>query len=147
MTNDDELMESLRRIAGLADPVPAPVAESARTALSTRRPDEELAALLTDSAHVPELVRGAGDEVRLLYFESGPVSVELQVESAGSRISVEGLVAGAGGEIIVESAATRRSTVTDSEGWFSFPDLPHGVMRIHLRASDGRPVTTSWVRL
>src|SRR5438093_12151166 len=48
MTNDDELMESLRRIAGLADPVPAPVAESARTALSTRRFDEELAALLTD---------------------------------------------------------------------------------------------------
>jgi hypothetical protein len=146
MTTDDELMAALRRIAAEVDPVPEPVTESARAALATRRLDEELAALLTDSALQADLVRG-DEDVRLLSFESGRISVELQVEPAGGRVSVKGLATGAAGEVVVESAGTRRSTTIDPEGWFSLADLPRGTTRMHLRATDGTPVATSWVLL
>jgi hypothetical protein len=141
---DDELMARLRRIAAAAEPTPKYVTESGHAALSTRRLDEELAALLVDSALQPEIVRGSDDGVRLLVFESGQVSVELQVEDAGIVLSVRGLVTGASGEVVVESAGVRRPTPIDPEGWFSMSGLPHGATRMHLRAGGG-PVITDWV--
>jgi hypothetical protein len=145
MSDDDELMAGLRRIADVVDPVPDTVTENARAALSLGRLDHELATLLIDSALQSDLVRGAEDDVRLLTFESPRVSVELQAEPAGDRVSVRGLVTGAAGEIVVESAGEGRSTAIDPEGWFNLPGVPHGATRMHLRADDGTQVTTAWV--
>jgi hypothetical protein len=147
MTDDDELMQRLRRIADEVDAPPELVAETARAALSTRRLDEELAELLHDSdLTTPQLVRGAGGP-RSLSFETVAVSLELQIEQADSDITVSGVVSGSSGEVTVETttAGSRRAQIDDN-GWFRITNLPPGALRVHVTATDASGVTTRWIR-
>ncbi|MGX7826202.1 hypothetical protein ACTG9Q_14025 [Actinokineospora sp. 24-640] len=148
MTDDDRLVDLLRGTAARIDPPPPAVAEAARAALSTRRVDEELAALIADSDLVGAgVVRDGGDEPRLLVFETAGVSLELQVEHVGARVVLRGLVTGARGPVVVETPGGRHTAQLDAEGWFTVPGLAAGGLRVRLRGDDGTPVTTSWVRV
>lgn len=145
---DELLMDRLRAAALAVDPVPAHVEEAARAALSARRLDEELAELVLDSElAAPGLVRSDDAEVRLLSFETGPVSVELQVRNRGRARSVRGLAAGSTGPIDVEQSGVARRVEPDADGWFGIEEIPAGATRLRLRAADGAAVTTAWVLL
>ena len=148
MTNDDELIERLRRIAEEIDAPPELVAETARAAFLTRRLDEELAELLRDSDHATsQLVRGEASGPRVLSFETAAVSLELQIEEAAGRITLSGVVSGSSGEATIETTtAEPRTSQIDESGWFRVEDLPTGALRVHITAADGRAVTTSWIR-
>jgi hypothetical protein len=146
MTDDDELMSTLRRIAGELDPVPEVVVDNSRAALLTLGLDAELAELLLDSATAAGPVRGEPDQVRLLSFRSGDVSLEMQAEYAGDHVSVRGLVDGADGSLDVDLAEGHRNLPIDAGGGFS-TRLPRGAARFRLRARGGRVITTSWVLL
>jgi len=149
MTNGEMLIERLRRIAEIVDDPPPSSDQAARAALASRRLDGELAELMMDSdLSQAALVRGpdgTDDGVRLLSFETSSVSVELQIEQQQGRLSLRGLVTGASGEAVVETAAESRTVPIDAEGWFVAGDLPRGAVRVRLRALDGTTVTTSWV--
>lgn len=136
----------LRAIAQVVDGPPPVVAAAARAALSTRRLDGELAELTADSAMADLAVRGEREvEVRLLSFETATVSVELQVDAVDERLTMRGLVSGAAGEAVVETATEHRAAPIDPQGWFLAADLPRGLVRVRLAAQDGTSVTTSWV--
>lgn len=142
---DDELLAELARVAALVDPPPELVVEAARAALTTRRVDEELARLVADSAlGDAALVRGA-DAIRLLSFEFGEVSVELQVEQVGGRLTVRGLVSGASDEVTVDTPGAEHTGRIGAGGWFAVEDLPPGLVRVRFRAADGTPVSTGWI--
>ncbi|GAB1515126.1 hypothetical protein [Actinophytocola sp. KF-1] len=138
---DERLLARLRETAAEYDPVPEHVLAAARAALGTRRMDEELAALVADSALADTGVRAAAPEVRLLTFESAGVSLELQVEYRDDRVSVRGLVTGATGEAVVEVAGERHAVPID-DGWFAVTGLPRGATRVTVPGT-----TTSWVSL
>lgn len=138
---DDQLLARLRDTAAVFDPVPEHVLAAARAALTTRRMDEELAALVADSALTDAGVRAGAAEVRLLTFESADVSLELQVEYRDDRMSVRGLVTGATGEAVVEVAGERHAVPID-DGWFAVTGLPRGATRVSVPGT-----TTSWVSL
>lgn len=142
---DEQLMARLRNAAAAHDPVPDHVLAAARAALDTRRLDEELAALVADSALADVGVRAVESEVRLLTFEAADVSVELQVEHAADRVSVRGLVTGATGDVVIEVAGERHPVPID-EGWFAVTGLPRGATRVSVPGPGG-PVVTSWVQL
>jgi hypothetical protein len=145
----DVLMDRLRTAAATADPVPDLVLETARAALLTRRLDAELAQLVLDSATDDDrlvAVRGAGpDGVRMLSFRTDRVSIEVQVTETESGRSLLGVVTGASGDVEVETDAGTGRYPIDAVGRFSVPDLPPGVVRLHLTADDGTAVTSSWV--
>jgi hypothetical protein len=144
--DDDELLARLRSAAAGNDPPPALLVDHARVALSLRRLDAELAALVMDSELVePGVTRAAGNEPRLLLFEAGGVSLELQVEPEWDGISLRGLVSGAGGEAVVHLGEQRRSAPIDADGWFTLSGLPGGTIRVELRRDDGAAVVTGWV--
>jgi hypothetical protein len=147
MTNDDELMQRLRRIADEVDAPPELVAETARAAISTRGLDEELAELLHDSdLTTAELVRGAGGP-RSLSFETAMVDLNLQIEQAAGRVTLSGVVSGASGEATIETTTASHTARIDDRGWFRVTDLPSGAaLRVHVAADDGSAVTTSWIR-
>ncbi|WP_103336308.1 hypothetical protein [Amycolatopsis sp. CA-126428] len=148
MTTDDELMDVLRAAAAEADPVPDLVLRQARAALTTRDLDAELADLAFDSDLAEAgTVRAAGDDVRLLSFESPRVSVELQVEYAGGRVSLRGLITGATGEALIEAAGERHTSPIGAEGWFAATGLARGATRVTVTATDGTTVTTGWASL
>jgi len=88
MTDDEELMTSLSRIAARFDPVPQAVIDHGRAALLTRGLDAELAELLLDSALESTQVRGDQEQVRLLSFYVHDISVEVQVEYEDDQVSL-----------------------------------------------------------
>jgi hypothetical protein len=149
-TTDDQLIARLRGLAEQVDPPPELVLEAGRAAFLMRRIDAELAELVLDSAvdAGPVLVRAAEeDTVRMLSFESGTVSIEVQVTEADGLRSLLGMVSGASGPVEVETTHGRSSVDLDDLGRFSVTDVPSGTVRLHLTADDGTPVTTSWVSL
>ena len=114
-----------------------------------RRLDEELAELVRDSAQDHSgvlVVRGEGD-VRLISFETGPVTVELQVTDRGA---VRDLVAQVTGTAVVgaevETSAGRRP-VPIEDSLFTVDGVPAGLLRLRLLTGAGRDLVTSWVRV
>jgi hypothetical protein len=148
VSTDDELMEHLRRIASEVDAAPDLVTESARAAFSTRRLDDELAELLHDSGVTTSAaVRGAQPGPRLLSFESGEVSLELQIEEVHGRLVLRGIAIGTVGDAEVETTTTGPHVAAiDHQGWFRVETLPVEALRVRVRAANGTAVTTSWIR-
>lgn len=149
--DDDALLGELRSLATRTDPVPDHVAELARAAFDWRTLDAELARLVMDSADrelAGELVRSAG-MVRLLTFETGEVTIEIEVERASDgTLTLTGLLLPqqaarlelhhATGELPVEAGADGRFGAYGlSPGPFRLSCLPHG----------GRRIETEWTSL
>lgn len=149
MTTDEEreldvLMDRLREADDRVGPVPDAVVRDARAAFVLRRLDEELAELVSDSATMAESVRGPGESVRLLSFETAEIGVELQVEQSGAGVVIRGVVTGARGQVVVETPGGRVAVDLDDEGWFVLEGVSSGPTRVRLTAADGTPVVTSW---
>lgn len=149
MTADDVLLARLRAVLDQVDPMPAQVAVEASALFGLRRLDEQLAELVRDSADDRGrllAVRGEGD-VRLISFETGPVTVELQVTERGPARDLVAQVAGAvvvGAE--VETAGGRRP-VPIEDSLFTLDGVPAGLLRLRLLTGAGRDLVTSWVRV
>lgn len=146
---DEALLGRLRLIVEQLDPLPAHVLEGSKALLGLRRLDEELAELVRDSEQERGrllAVRGEGD-VRLISFETGPVTVELQVTERGA---VRDLVAQVSGTAVVraevETAAARR-TVPVEDSLFTLDGVAAGLLRLRLLTAAGRDLVTSWVRI
>jgi hypothetical protein len=133
--NDDEFLDVLRAAADEFDPVPAGVLRDASAALALRSLDAELAELVEAEA----LVRG--DEPVTLAFESEHVTLNLEITDG----VVRGFVTGAEGEAVVETPRSRRA-VPITDGWFTVAEVPPGLVRVRVTASDGTVVVTRWAR-
>lgn len=146
MTTDDELVERLRRLAAAVEPVPEAVTEAARAAFLTRRLDEEIAMLLRDSALSASAVRGTEPGPRLLSYEVGDVSLELELELVGRFLTLRGLALGTVGDAEVDAGATGPHVgVVDDHGWFTVEALPPGPLRVRVHTAAGAVVTTGWI--
>src|SRR6266496_2920401 len=91
MSDDDELERELRRAERLLDPVPPHLLRGAVDMFEWRTIDAELAELVFDSVAAREamLVRGA-DQPRLLTFQAGDLSIELEVTGTGAARGIAG---------------------------------------------------------
>lgn len=149
LIQDDPLFQRLRGVSEQADPVPEFVLEAARAAFLMRRIDAELAELVMDSAvdAGSVLVRGPGDHVRMLSFETQQVSVDIQVTTTDGLRALLVVVDGASGAVTIETTDGTKEAVIDEHGRFSVDGIPAGTVRLHLTAADGSAVTTSWVSL
>lgn len=149
---DLALLQWLSRVAAVLDPEPPHLRELGRLALSVRRVDAELAALVADSDRMSAAVRLAGtNSPRVVSFEVEDVVVEVQVSDRAAGRSLLGLVEGldlqAGDRVDLETArAEVRSAPLDVMGRFDFADVPRGLVRLRVLAG-GRDVTTDWVGL
>lgn len=146
--NDEALLARLGTVLDEFDPMPAEVLTEGRALFGLRRLDEELAELVRDSAEDRSgllAVRGEGD-VRLISFETGPVTVELQVTERGT---VRDLVAQVTGTALVgaevETSAGRQD-IPIEDSLFTVEDVPAGFLRLRLHTVAGRHLVTSWVR-
>lgn len=150
-TAEDDLEARLRAIAAEAEPPPEHVLDAARAAFALRDLDAELAALVADSAvDAPAvLTRAVVSDVRMLSFECGSVTVELDVESdPGTHLlRLSGLAVGAIGEVVVVRSESRAAVEISADGRFTAEGIEPGPMRLELTSADGRRVTTSWITL
>ena len=151
---DDTERATIRRLLLGADPVPAEVVAAAKSSLTWRTIDAELAALAYDSLLSDELVgtRGAGGP-RAVSFEYGTTSIELEISSTGQASSLIGQIAPAapiGLELQHASGGPVMELATDARGRFSVAEMRAGQVRFLLRFASGRgpaQLLTEWITI
>jgi len=146
---DEELLARLRDVLAEVDPVPDHLVGGAKALLGLRRVDEELARLVRDSAEERGrllAVRGEGD-VRLISFETGPVTVELQVTEQGPTRDLVAQVAGTGVARAEVETSGGRQRVPVKDSLFTLDGVAAGLLRLRLLTDSGRELVTSWVRV
>jgi hypothetical protein len=147
--NIEDLEARMRAVTGEADPPPELVLEAGRAAFAMRTIDTELAELVADSAYDDAglVTRAVVSDVRMLSFECGDVSVELDVETDpwSRSLRVQGIAVGAVGDVVVVRTGSRTPVPLDADGRFDAGDVEPGPLRLELATADGRRVTTSWV--
>jgi hypothetical protein len=149
--SDDDLLARLGAIARVVDPVPPLVADMARAALGLRALDAELAALINDSAVEAAATRAPGDEVQLLEFETPSLAIAVQISSDQGARSMLGQLTSTQTPVevtvAIESSSGERTPEipVDSQGRFSWPDLPGGAIRLRCTRPDRSAVVTPWI--
>jgi hypothetical protein len=148
---EEELLSELRALAQAADPVPSEVSFAAKGSLAWRRIDADLAELTFDSLLEDAALAGirGGDTVRLVTFDAGDVSVEVEVTEAGDRRRVIGqLVPPQIARVEIRTSADHHEVDADELGRFAIDQLPPGPASLRCRLTNsGRVVETGWVVL
>jgi hypothetical protein len=151
---DAALLDRLRPLVEDDDPVPPQVIAAARATSTWRRIDEELAELgelaeLTgDSLSLAAGVRGGA--TRLLTYEAGDLTVEIEVSDDDGRVRILGQVVPARAVLVRVEQPTRAVEVSADElGRFRVTGLAAGPTRLCLTpsAGGGEPVRTQWTLL
>jgi hypothetical protein len=153
---DEPLVADLRDYFARVDPVPPLVAQAAKAALGWRRLDADLAELLADSTLEAESlasVRGAGAAVRSVSFGAGELTIDLEIHTEGTRLTLLGLLTPpsiASIEIQTADGAIGATTESDATGRFR-TQLPAGG-RVRLRLMPRDPglaslIETSWITI
>jgi hypothetical protein len=139
--SDEQLLQELRNVLP-ADPVPPAVVAAARATFTWRSVDDELAALLSDSADLALTgVRGGGD--RRLSFEAPQLVIEfvLVPGSRGSRI--EGQLAPPGPARIEVLRGDQVTEIeADEHGRFALDGIANGPLALRVLRGGDPPVRT-----
>jgi hypothetical protein len=153
-TDDDILIDELRRVFAAIDPIPEPVQIAARAAIEWHTIDAELAALVSDSiVDEPVLaVRGAG-QPRMLTFEAPGLTIELEAESGGGDTLrlVGQLVPPQAAQIAVHYGDDLIATRADAGGRFVAAGVDRGPVslrcRLDKKTGESRLVETPWLSI
>ncbi|MFG2042384.1 hypothetical protein [Dactylosporangium sp. NPDC048998] len=149
MIGEEEVLSSLREIAGRHDPVPPAVLAAARASLAWRNPDAALAELVRDS--LDRLIAVRGGTPRVLTFLGGALTIDVQVTSHAGAVDVVGELAPVvAARVVVESPGGSHETSADAEGRFRVEGIAAGPVRLRCEPEvEGAfvPVRTEWVQL
>lgn len=148
MIGEEEVLRSLRDIAGRQDPVPDNVLAAARASLAWRDPDAALAQLTADSAKDRLVAVRGGGSPRLLSFFGGSLTIDVQATTREGAVEVVGEVSPAvPARIVLESPTGSHETDVDDDGRFRFQGVAAGSIRLRCEPVDGPTVHTEWVLL
>ena len=141
--SDDELLGMLGDLLRRVDPMPETVREAASASLSWRDPDSQLAMLISDSeAEQLTTVRGAAP--RLLTFEVGARSVDLEVTSEARQARLVGqLMPNGAATVTIQHGNGTSEVEADALGRFVVSDVASGLVRICWDRGESR-VCTEW---
>jgi len=148
--DDTELEEQLRELGARLDPVPPRLLSVAADSYIWRTIDSDLAELVFDSAldeHVTA-TRG-GEYARLLTFEAGGLSVDVQVTGSGQDRRIVGqLTPPQRLAVAVRQGQNLTGMDADELGRFGGPlgDGPFSLL-CSAGADRDRPVVTDWISL
>jgi hypothetical protein len=149
---DELLLDELRRIASIVDPIPEALMHAGRESLTWLRVDAELAELLSDSIVDDErlaLVRSGGG-VRAVTFEADGFAIELDILGDGAHRTLVGqLVPAAIAEIELQTSEAARTLSSDAHGRFRAEHVPAGRMRLRVTGhpESPAPAETSWITI
>jgi len=148
LPTDDALVDELRRVRALADPVPAAWRRAALASLAWQDIDAEPAALAYDSlsGRDPRLAGGqpGTQAVRELRYAAGAAGLSLEVDLNADRLRVVGEVSPAAAvEVVAVWPEGRQATTADDRGAFRFDDLPRRPVCFVVAGES--PVKTGWI--
>ncbi|MET9523293.1 hypothetical protein ABZ935_05545 [Streptomyces coeruleorubidus] len=137
------LEEELRQAAAVLDPVPAELQQIAVDAYALHDLDARVAELTFDSLVDALPVRGAGDPPRMLTFQAGEVTVDIEVTAHGLMGQV--LPPQPARIEVLTGPRPGSSLTSDDLGRFTADAPPPGPFALRLRTG-GDVVVTEWLR-
>ncbi|GAB3063661.1 hypothetical protein GCM10027053_27900 [Intrasporangium mesophilum] len=149
--DDEAMLDHLRAIADVVDPVPEDVIELGKAAFALHHADAILMTMATDELSGASVRASRGDQgsSRLHVFEHGSVSIEVEATSRGDFARAIGVVDDrehpdlADHQMTLETKSS--STTVDLDGGrFTFERVPLGLARLVLEHSGERVMTTTW---
>jgi hypothetical protein len=139
--SDDDLLATLAELLRRADPPPAAAVEAASASLAWLDPDTALARLIDAQEHAS--VRGAAP--RLLTFQVGEVSVDLEVTAEGYRVRLVGQLVPTGpATVSVQHRDGTTDVQADELGRFVVGDVASGLVRLTCTPDDSPRFRTEW---
>ena len=143
-TDDDGLMDQLADALAQDSDVPPHRRRAAYGAFAWRAVDEELLALVHDSAMQPAAAIRGDEDARTLAFEGDGLSLELELDD--STLTGQLLRSGGGVVVTMERAdGESRTARTDASGFFTMPGAS-GPTRFAVEV-DGVERRTEWLVL
>jgi hypothetical protein len=145
---DEVILERLRRVADAVDPVPDDLVEQGRALFRLHRPGVDVMQLVTGG----ELSAVRGPEAgssRLHVFESGTVSLDVEVTRRGDFARALGVVVDSADAQLADCRVTLEtpasSTTVDLEaGRFTLERVPLGRVRLVLERGERAVLQTPW---
>ncbi|MGH3321959.1 MAG: hypothetical protein ACRDN9_17660 [Streptosporangiaceae bacterium] len=150
--SDESLLDELRTVLAMIDPVPRQVDKAARASFDWRTIDVELAELVADSAVQPfAVVRTPAPDAgpRLLTFEAPGLTIEVEVADEGDERRLIGqLVPPQVADVEVRWRGGSLRGNSDTIGRFIAAPVPAGPVSVACWLGDSpTPVVTSWVTI
>ena len=148
--DDEGLLAALHEVIGHDEPVPDLSADLAKSSYGLRDADAELAVLASDSglATTPSMVRSAAPS-RLVVFETGDLSVEIEIERAaraGSWRLTGQLTPAVPARIRVRRQQAEPAWVdADDRGRFAVDHLPAGPLSLVCVRPALPAAATEWI--
>jgi hypothetical protein len=133
--SEEDVAAALREVLQTVDRVPEAALEAANTAIGWRDLDADLALLTAE--YGPQLTHLRGGQARLLTFDSGQTTIELEVSSDRGQARLLGqLDPPREADVTAETAGESHTIRTDHQGRFSLTELPGGWMRLVIGDGD-----------
>ncbi|HET9051346.1 MAG TPA: hypothetical protein VFO60_06550 [Candidatus Dormibacteraeota bacterium] len=148
---DDSLMAELSTLTGRTDPLPASLRSAALGAIAFRTPGAHVADLTHDSALDDSRgsVRSGAATQRLLAFEAGDLSIEVEVERSGTARRIVGqVVPPARLGVVIRHPRGEIPVAVDELGRFAVGGVPAGPVSVRCevpRPGGADEVVTAWV--
>lgn len=136
---DVHVIDRLRNLHELLDPVPAGLADRVKFAMSVAGLQAEVAEIV--SSVMLESVRGTEyDRADTVTFASDGLSVMVSIEqSATTKVDVIGWASEGNVEVELRERGRTRIAVVDEDGRFSFTGVERGLVNFVLRRGPGTP--------
>lgn len=146
---DDAILEQVRTVHDLLDPLPADLVERVKFAMSVAALEAEVAQIVTGASLAT--VRGTDyDRADTVTFASDGLSVMVNIEHGPStKVDIVGWVSEGGVEVELRERGRTRTTVADDEGRFTFTGVERGLVNFVLRRTspDAAPIITPAIEL
>jgi hypothetical protein len=147
---DAQLLDQLRHLHQVVDPVPADLVDRVKFAMSVAALEAEVAEIV--SSATLETVRGTDyDRADTVTFASEGLSVMITIEHGlSARADIAGWVSEGAVEVELRERGRTRTTVVDDEGRFAFQAVERGLVNFVLRRrgdSQAPPIITPAIEL
>jgi len=136
---DVRLLDGIRDMFGVADPMPADLPERIRFRLALRDLEIEVARL-ADEQEVLAGIRGA-EQSRTITFDSDSLTIMIRIDAnRDETVRVDGWLAPPQRrEIDMKTTAESLSVSSDGQGRFAFARVPRGMAQLVVRPAEQGP--------
>ena len=137
---DVRLLDGIRDMFGVADPMPADLPERIRFRLALRDLEIEVARLTAEEDQPALAVRGA-EQSRTITFDSDSLTIMIRIDAnRDETVRVDGWLAPPQRrEIDMKTTAESLSVSSDGQGRFAFARVPRGMAQLVVRPAEQGP--------